>query len=267
MLKKLPYPLAKLHSLASRALIYAPRKGFIGAFPSHKAAMDAVPRRALAGYGHTEIAPVAMTDMQQIKEWDYPVLFWLDRFLRQAGGDRISLVDAGGHTGTKYIAFQTRIDLSKIDWMIYDLPEVIELGRQVAEDKGLPITLTSEISDLGTPDILLCSGLLQYLDISLSEFLAKFENKPEKIILNKVQLRDGDTVFTYDRIGPAYVPYAMRNRQGFLAEIERLGYAIIDSWKISALAHKIATHPELGQSESWGFVLELNSSVASFSEV
>ena len=61
---------------------------------------------------------------------------------------------------------------------------------------------------------------------------------------------------TLERIGPARVPYRIRNRARLEAEFVAMGYAIRDSWGIDGLGHVIPTHPWLGRSESRGYLLE-----------
>lgn len=254
--------LMPLYGALSRLHLLHRNRSFVGAFPSREAALAAVPRRALVGYNHECVAPVAIADMQRLKEWDYPILFWLERLIRDRPGEIIHLVDAGGHTGTKYIAFHTRIDLIAVDWLVYDLPPMVALGQQIAAKHGLPIRFTSDPSKMGRPDILLCSGLFQYYESRFADLLDLFDVKPANVLLNKVQLREGKSVVTLEKIGPAYVPYMMRDKVEFLSELDRAGYRVVDRWQIAALSHRIASHPELGSGESWGFALRLKNAEA-----
>jgi hypothetical protein len=78
---------------------------FSGAFDTRAAAQEAVIRRGGQGYDDAAISEVSFDLMCQRTAWDYPVMFWLQRFLPDAD----ALIDAGGHFGTKYIAFQDLI--------------------------------------------------------------------------------------------------------------------------------------------------------------
>ena len=97
--------------------------------------------------------------------------------------------------------------------------------------------------------------LLQYLDIPFADFVSKLPVQPQVILLNKVALRDGPSIYTLQRGGPTFLPYHIRNKQQFLSDLDALGYRIIDSWRIQYLAHRVASHPELGWSESRGYML------------
>ncbi|MEO1014344.1 MAG: methyltransferase, TIGR04325 family [Pseudomonadota bacterium] len=262
-------------ALAKRHLLRR-RRRFTGAYATHKAALQSVPQGALAGYEHEDVVPVSQHVMTAISEWDYPILFWLERRLRDAptaprqpgahsrnsasdavGGGRLRILDAGGHIGTKFFAFRELIDLSGVDWRVYDLPPMARAGRRLAETCGVSdqLTFCDRLEDAGPCDILLCSGLLQYLDIPFTELIDALDARPPALVLNKVALRRGAAIYTLERIGPAYVPYQFRDQEAFYAEIKALGYHIADSWPIEALAHRIASHPEIGPSESRGFVL------------
>ncbi len=234
---------------------YSPRQpAMLGAYPDRASALAGVPRRWLATYDHEEVAAVNFAVMCAVRVWDYPVMFWLDRLHAQG----LHVLDAGGHFATKYIAFQTHLKLEEVNWTVYDLPETIRSAR-AAQDRGEVPQAVGFIDDLAQApqtDVLLASGLLQYLDLPLAEFLSRLRNLPPHILLNKVATREGPSVTTLERIGPARVPYQIRCRSGFEAEVLATGYRIVDSWDIPSLGHVIDTHPELGRSLSRGYLLQ-----------
>lgn len=231
-----------------------PRR-FSGVYKSHAQALSAPPSGRLAGYDHDEVAEVSFEKMCEVMVWDYPVLFWLERLLPQV--DR--LVDAGGHMGTKFRAFRSLLSIDgKMDWIVYDLPAIVRAGRARAVREGLSgLSFTDDLANVAGADLFLASGLLQYLDVPLSELLGRLPSLPRHLIINKLAVRDGDTVVTLERIGKAMVPYQIRNRQDFMAELHGLGYRTVDSWTIPSLSHVIDTHPELGASQSMGLYLRL----------
>lgn len=239
----------------ARARGYGPRPTrFAGAYPSRQAALAAIPEGLRAGYDDEAIAEVSFQQMCERSAFDYPLIHWLTRLAPEIA----TLVDAGGHLGTKYIAFAPLVDLSGIDWVVQDLPGIVAAARKRQAAGALPgaLRFVSDWSDLPRADLLLASGLLQYLDRPLSELVAALPDRPRHILLNKVALRDGPAVFTIERIGFGRVPYQIRSRDAFAAEIDALGYDIRDSWEIGELSHVIPTHPWLGRSESRGYLLE-----------
>jgi len=233
-----------------RYLSPVPRR-FSGAYASHAEALAAAERHGIAGYDHEEVADVAFARMCEVAPWDYPVLFWM----RRLSDDIATLVDAGGHMGTKYRAFRDLLPIApELRWTVYDLPAIVRAGQRRAEEDGLEnLHFVERMEDAGPVDLFLGSGLLQYLDVPFSELLGRLPLPPRHIILNKVALRRGRTVVTLEGIGRALVPYQIRKEDSFLTEMNGLGYTLVDRWSIPSLSHVIETHPELGASRSEGF--------------
>ncbi len=229
----------------------APR--FCGAYDSREMALAALPKSKQAGYDDESVADVSFVQMCDRMSWDYPLIFWLERLL----GDDNVVIDAGGHMGTKFIAFSDVLDLRKVAWTVYDLPGIVRAARdrQIAGDVPKEIEFVSDTNALPKADIVIASGLLQYLDVPFGAFVDALPQRPKHILLNKVALRDGPGIFTVERIGRARVPYQIRCRGDWMNEVSKTGYNIVDQWEIPDLGHVIATHPWHGRSESWGFLL------------
>ena len=147
-----------------------------------------------------------------------------------AGARDRTLVDAGGHLGTKYIAFAP-LWPSGIDWVVLgparDLPR--RARRQAGGALPAAIGFATRPQDVPASDIFLGSGLMQYMETPLSAMLDALPARPKRIILNKVATREGPTVVTLERIGASRVPYHIRNRETFEAELAALpGYRMRD---------------------------------------
>jgi len=230
---------------------------FAGAFSTRDAALASLPAAERVAYDRDDIADVSLNMISQVALCDYPVLLWLDRLIRE--NNNLSLLDAGGHAATKFTAFSDQLPLSQIDWAVWDLQSLLKVGGQWQGEGRLPkaIRFVDTPKDAGDVDLLLASGLLQYLDISLTELLGQMSKPPRYIILNKVATRPDDELVTLELIGSIRVPYRMRNKPAFEAELDEAGYMIHESWTIPSLSHRIGTHPWLGSSESMGYFLEL----------
>jgi len=226
-----------------------------GAYGSYEEAMAHTRRNKLAGYDNDAVAEISFDAMCQLALSDYPVLFWLRRLASQTR----RLLDAGGHMGTKYRAFRNHLDLDTgLEWIIYDVPAVVRAGRERALADGLSaLTFVDELEQVGDIDVMLASGLLQYIDRPFPDFMRQLPQLPKHLILNKVATRNGSTVVSLENFGVADVPYQMRCHHGFLVELDGLGYEVIDSWKNPAFSHVIPTHLELGASTSHGFYARL----------
>jgi len=161
--------------------------------------------------------------------------------------------------GTKHRAFRKHLDLENgLEWVIYDVPAVVRAGRERAHELGLDaLSFVDRLEQAGDVDVMLASGVLQYIDRSFPDFMGELPHLPKHLILNKVATRDGPTVVTLQNLGVADVPYQIRDYKEFLAELDGLGYDVIDDWKIPAFSHAISTHLELGASTSRGLYAQL----------
>jgi putative methyltransferase (TIGR04325 family) len=236
---------------AIRIRPYHPR--FHGVFATYDQAMAAVRPGALGGYNHEVNAAVDFEKMCNLALRDYPALFWLERLSKEIK----CVIDAGGHMGTKYRAFRKHSHaFENIQWVIYDLPAIVRAGRERAHADGLmDLSFVESLADAPPADLLLASGLLQYLDIPFSELLGRLQPFPRHIILNKVATRDGPSIVTLENLGPSETPYQIRNRNEFEASLRALGYVVVDQWIIPELSHTIPLHPALGSSTSRGYYL------------
>jgi putative methyltransferase (TIGR04325 family) len=240
------------------ALVRSPYLRHRGAYSSFQEAVAAVRSNALVGYDNDEVVMHSLDYMSELKLEDYPILFWLDRLAPETS----VILDAGGHLGTKYRAFGSHLRMgNKVDWIIYDLPAIVRAGRRLVEQGELcgPIFI-DKLSQAPAADVLLASGLLQYLDVPFDVFLRSLPALPRHLLLNKVQTREGATVFTLENFGCAEIPYQIRNKAEFLKLLDQLGYDVIDEWSIPALSRTIQTHPKLGRSTSRGYYARLRGS-------
>ncbi|UYN96105.1 MAG: methyltransferase, TIGR04325 family [Enhydrobacter sp.] len=215
---------------------------FRGAFASHEEALKNVRPGKLRGYDNDDVTEVSKELMQQVPLWDYPILYWLKRL----SAEPIHVVDAGGHIGVKYRAFEPYLDLARIEWTVYDLPALVRAGRKQARPTDRTLSFVERLEDAAPADVLLASGLMPYLDRPLPELVRRLRRLPRHILLNKVVTRDGPTVVTLENFRVAEVPYHVRDEREVPQALDGLGYDIVDRWTIDSQTHRIETHPELG---------------------
>lgn len=229
---------------------------FAGAYPSRDAALASLPQSDRGAYDQDDVADVSYEAMTQIAPWDYPVMFWMSRFLD--GTETLSLLDAGGHFGTKFTAFTSLLPADRLDWHVWDLPAILRAARAGQATGKIPAAIRFEDTPAaaGQVDLLLASGLMQYIDVPLASLIGDMAALPKWVILNKVAVRSGPSLVTLEQIGPARVPYQIRNETAWEEELNALGYTLLDRWNIPSLSHRISTHPALGESRSLGYVLE-----------
>ena len=244
-----------------RAQSFLPRAQvprFRGTFASYQEAMACVRPGLLAGYDNDAIVDVCFEDMCRILPADARVLILLERLLP----DVEYLLDAGGNMGTKYRAFRERLDLdNNVVWIVWDTPAAVRAGRKRAITDGLTaLSFVEDIAEAPPADLMLCSGLLQYLDIPFADLMGQLVTKPPHLILNKVATRDGRTIVMLERFGDAAeVPYQIRNREEFLGILDALAYDIVEEWVLPEYSHVITDAPQLGASTSRGYYAKLRA--------
>jgi putative methyltransferase (TIGR04325 family) len=232
-----------------------PGPRFHGVYATRQDALAAIRPPKAAGYDHAEVTTLNFERMCRVALWDYPVLFALRRLLPH----HAALLDAGGHMGTKYRAFVPLLpELAGKRWTVWDLPAMVAEGERRARGEGLvDLHFTSDLASVGRAhELLLGSGLLQYLELPFEALLATLPSLPRAIIVNKVAVHDGAGYFTLENLDHAAVPYQVRNEAQFLAPLLALGYRVTDRWEIPELSLRIPHHDALGATRSIGTVLE-----------
>ena len=203
--------------------------GVTGVYPTYAAALAAVPRKRKVGYDNKESSNMYPYLLEFTKISDFAALFYLS----QLAGPGYRIFDFGGNTGVLYYSYQRRWTTPRdLQWMVCDVPAVIEAGREFAETRPSEgLSFTSNFADAAGADLLFTSGTLQYVPETLPELLRKLgDAKPRRILANRTALWDGPTFATLQSLGPVVCPYRVQNRKEFLAGLEAEGYRVKDTW-------------------------------------
>ncbi|MFT7592985.1 MAG: hypothetical protein ACI8R4_000296 [Paracoccaceae bacterium] len=157
---------------------------FSGVFPTREQAPSSLPGHRRAAYDNDDVAEVNFAAMTQRMAWDYPVIYWISTLLQKSPQSHLSVLDAGGHMGTKYIAFFDLIPVQDLTWSGYDLPAILRAARSLQASGTVPekIRFIDDPGTAGQVDMLLASGLLQYLDVSLAELLGQMAAPPRYVL-------------------------------------------------------------------------------------
>jgi putative methyltransferase (TIGR04325 family) len=96
-------------------------------------------------------------------QYSYPLFASLLRVACENRGI-LSLIDFGGSLGSKYFSFKTYYpDPIKINWQVVEQPHYVQCGMEFLLSSEL--SFYANIADVPIlPDIILLSGVLQYLD-------------------------------------------------------------------------------------------------------
>ena len=165
-----------------------------------------------------------------IPDYDYPLLFWISRLMQA----NTSIVDLGGSVGHFYYRSQQYFEHpERIEWRIAELPEAVELGRRFAAERAAA-ELSFFESDQPPPwkhaDILLTAGTIQYMELSIEDLLARFESKPEHILINSLPMHPEHDFWTLQDLGTCEVPYHVFSESSWVKGLEEQGYRLVDRW-------------------------------------
>jgi putative methyltransferase (TIGR04325 family) len=158
-------------------------------------------------------------------------VYWLGRLL--AEGQR-RVFDLGGHIGVSYYGFGNYLEFpDDLQWQVHDTPATMAAGREWARDhdpaRRLGFADSPDAAD--GQDVLVASGVLQYLDYTLPELLGRLAAPPPHVLLNQTPMHPGKGYFTLQHIGIAICPYRVMAAPGFLADMQALGYRVVEHWE------------------------------------
>lgn len=242
---------------ASRAFFAQHDRGprFFGCFATRQQAVAAIRAPKAAGYDHPEVTNLHFARMCEVAPWDAPVV----AALRTRLATHRNILDLGGHLGTKFRAFRPLLpEIAHRQWTVWELPSMVTAGTQRAREELLDaLAFTSDLSTVSADhDIVLASGILQYLEGCLADTIRDLEVLPRTLIVNKLAVTDRRPYFMLENLGHSAVPYHVRCESDVVAALEALGFAVVERWVVPELAHAVPLRPELGHSTSIGLVLE-----------
>lgn len=218
-----------------------------GVYASRQEAAAKAPRGIPFGYSQATIVdhpnPAQLTSTRIVGAFnkkDYPVLVWLAKAFENSS----NLFDLGGNVGLEYYAYRRFVRYPPdLRWLVCELPELCQVGRQLANKRGVKdLAFTEDLVEAEGCDILLSCGALQYLPKSLAAILESLIHKPRHVIIQRTPLCEGPTYYTMQNIGYALCPYRIQSRLEFMESIKALGYHEVDYWKDSRECH-IPFHP------------------------
>jgi putative methyltransferase (TIGR04325 family) len=202
---------------------------------------------AIAGYeggGHSNPghAKVLMKATEKAGPSDYAALFFLQPIMPLIR----TVFDFGGNVGNLFYCYSKYLDLpSDLTWMVYDLPENIEIGEQIASNSGeRRLRFTSSLNDGDGADLFIASGALHYFEPPLPEIIAKFKNRPHYVLVNRTPLVDGRPFATVQDAGTFRVACMLYNRDDLIRGFDAAGYDMVESWRALERSVVIPCYPD-----------------------
>lgn len=201
-----------------------------GCFDTRSAALAFLTDRPRAQYDDDEIVQINLERFKQVQAFDWPVMFHMDRLIRS--GKLSTITDFGGHVGVKYYAYRDHLSYpADLRWQVVDVAAACREGSRQRPGWASALSFHETIAETAPCDLLLCSGSLQYSDMSLPELLGSLKQAPRAIILNKVAIASSG-FFTLEAFGRGRMPYRIFS-EGELHEWRRLmGYELWARWEI-----------------------------------
>jgi putative methyltransferase (TIGR04325 family) len=225
---------------------------FRGVFPSFETAALNIPSGRPLGYDNPVSATRMLSEWLAVHPSDYPVLFWLAKLLP---GSK-AVFDWGGSVGLKYFAFSPYLNYANdLVWTVGEVPAVAELGREIARhESAAALRFTTDFEGLSGADILLASGVVQFIDDPFALLRAQSQ-LPRHLIINKVPAYDKPSAVTLHNMGTAFCPYHLFNRPDFVGALEARSYRLVDEWRLPGVGCQIPLHPEHSIGAYSGFYL------------
>jgi putative methyltransferase (TIGR04325 family) len=209
--------------------------GLKGVYPNFDAAWKAAKSYTQSGHDKSA-APIGKYFSTGLRPGDYPVLFWLQRL--SAGG--LKVFDYGGSVGNVYHSYQPYLSSTDpIDWLVYDLPEVVDAGEEWVREKSLTgLHFTKSICPTTSDRILLISGALHYWEGDMRALMEQFSTPPDHILINRSPFHSTEPTFCIVQVvgerktgGDYAVPCMVRNSSELISQFAELGYDLVDQWK------------------------------------
>ncbi|NDK38765.1 methyltransferase, TIGR04325 family [Pseudoxanthomonas gei] len=203
---------------------------YFGRYSSYPEAKAATPPSLPSTYAYAGTSDMYRDQHQRIRVSDYPLVYWLTTLLAQ--GQR-RIFDLGGHNGVSYYGFKRYLQYpADMQWLVHDVPDVVEAGREWAKehDPERRLAFTNSRLDADGHEVLLTSGALQYLDFTLPELLRELPDPPTHVLVNLVPMHPTQGYFTLQNIGRAILPYRVSAIPEFTSAMEALGYEVKDKW-------------------------------------
>jgi putative methyltransferase (TIGR04325 family) len=208
-----------------------PLNGYSGVYLTFEDAQKAIPAYQKSGYDHIEMSQISESNLGEINFREFPVLYWL----RSVSPEVTSVLDLGGHCGELFYAFDKYLNFSAdFSWCVFDVPSVVESGRQIAIKKNASLlSFTTNTDSAEKADLLLVSGSLQYFHPDFfPALLEKVKQKTKHIIIHHTPIHPEKTFITIQAAYKVFCPYVVTSRSVLINLFAEKGYELVDTWKI-----------------------------------
>lgn len=247
MLGRLPFMESQYAAFTNKRIDHG--NLFVGKFESYEEALEAIPATSEKGWDNEKSSRIWINHSDYIQPITYTMLFWLASLLPELESrGHAKILDYGGSVGLSYYAYIRRKALKpSTEWIVAEVQSLVESGRTLANarDSAHQLSFVPSAQTLPAADILYAGGALQYDPRGVPGILERCVRVAPHILINKVPLTDGPSLWTTQNIGTAIAPYRIFNRKEFLEYFSSWGYKVVDEWSVFSISVDVPFHPEI----------------------
>jgi putative methyltransferase (TIGR04325 family) len=216
--------------------------GYNRVYPTLDRAERAAAWYSLPSHESSQAVCGLLDDRARLALSDYPVLYHLSR-LPLAG---LRVFDLGGSAGEVFYLYDRALSFpGDLSWVVHDLPANMEFGRNFARERGeARLRFADGPHEADGADVLHISGALHYLPFALADCLSGLARRPPHIFINRTPLVDQPTAATVQLVRGVMVACRLLNQAELVAGVEKLGYRLVDSWRVPELSIRLPYDPE-----------------------
>jgi len=221
-----------------------------GVFDTWEQARKAASRKKANDYDviNAKKASNNAIEKQRLDHWfhdaDYPLLFWLTKLFVVNN----NVLELGGSLGHFFYSMQKYTTMpNDLRWTIAELPEAVNLGRAIAQERQedrLFFIESNDIYAMSPVDIFMTAGTLQYMNETLPGIINTFSIKPKHILIHNLPIHAHKSFYTLQNLNLCEVPYHVYSKSELLNEMNVTGYDLVAEW-LNQRTIEIPFHPFL----------------------
>jgi putative methyltransferase (TIGR04325 family) len=202
-----------------------------GYFDSREEAEAALRPRKVIAHEHDNAGFNSLDSFLSVHSFDYPAMFFLQKLAKE--GKLKAVTDLVGQLGPKYTSYRKYVDFpNDFVWQIVGRSALRLDCERLSLTNGAALRFHEHVEDTKPCSVLICSGVLPYLDTPFEQILQNLPAKPPMIILNEVSVAEKAGFYMLETLGGSQVLH----KAMALPEIEQirknLGYKLVSRWDI-----------------------------------
>jgi putative methyltransferase (TIGR04325 family) len=201
-----------------------------GVYTSFAEGWAAARKTSLAGHEDPNEVKIHLRLAESLRPSDYAALYWISRIQPRS----LKLFDYGGSVGNLYYSYSPYLrGMESVEWTVFEIPNVVETGRDIAADrKAAGLRFVEGVDSFRAEQILLVSGAFHYWEQDIPGFVKHFGEAPQHIIINRSPVHETQASFiTVQGTASAAFPCKVWNSGELLSGFAACGYQLIDRWR------------------------------------